>query len=158
MLDLELAKYRLKEKDFTLVVAKAGQIVFETRLRGVAGLLQAIEKLEKELVGCSVADRVVGGAAAMLCVYSHVAHVFAIILSKAGQRVLAMNNLSYQYEMLVPNILNHNKHEVCPFEKLAAKIKDPEETYKELKRLQKNLAYAHTAVATRGKIEAEKQR
>lgn len=158
MLDLELAKYRLKEKEFTLVIAKAGQIVFETTLHGVAGLLEAIEKLDKELVGCSVADRVVGRAAAMLCVYSHVAHVFAIILSREGQRVLAKNNLSYQCERLVPNILNHNKHEVCPFEKLAAEIRNPEETYRELKRLQKNLAHAHTAVATKGKIEAEKQR
>lgn len=156
MLNLELAKYRLKEKDFTLVIAKAGRIVLETRLHGVVGLLEAIEKLDKELVGCSVADKVVGRAAAMLCVYSHVAHVFASILSREGQRVLVKNKLPYQYERLVPNILNRNKHGVCPFEKLAAEIKDPEETYKELKRLQKNLARARTAMATKGKIKTEK--
>ena len=87
MRDLELPKLRLKEKNFTLVVARAGQIVFETRLHGIRGLLQAIEKLDKELVGCSVADKVVGRAAAMLCVYSQVAQVFAIILSREGKRV-----------------------------------------------------------------------
>ncbi len=140
MLDVELAKFRLKEKDFNLVIAKVGQIIFETKLHGIGGLLQAIEKLDKELVGSSVADKVVGRAAAMLCIYSQVAHVFANILSKEGKRVFEKNNVPYEYERLVPNILNYNRHDVCPFEKLAIKIKNPEETYRELRTLQKTLA------------------
>ena len=70
--DLELAKQKLTKNNLSLVIVKNGQTVFETKKQGVSGFLQAIETLDQNLAGASVADKIVGVAAAMLCVYSKV--------------------------------------------------------------------------------------
>ena len=131
--DLELAKSRLKDRDLALVIAKEREVIFETKAQGVGGFLQAIEKLEKRLVTSSVADKIVGAAAAMLCAYSGVSSVFAVTISKEGIRVLEDNNITYRFEHEVPNILNHGKADVCPFEKLVTGYTDPKKAYTKLK-------------------------
>ena len=73
--DLELAKLNLIEKDLSLVIVKKGKVIFETKKPGISGFLQAIEKLDKSLVASSVADKIVGVAAAMLCVYAGMSSV-----------------------------------------------------------------------------------
>lgn len=131
--DLELAKSRLKDRDLTLVIVKEDKVIFETGSQGVGGFLQAIEKLGKRLVASSVADKIVGAAAAMLCVYSEVSSVFAATISEEGIKVLENNQIIYQFENEVPNILNHDKTDVCPFEKLVIGSRDPKEAYTKLK-------------------------
>jgi len=131
--DLELAKSRLKDRDLTLVIVKEGKVIFETKSQGVGGFLQAIEKLGKRLVASAVADKIVGAAAAMLCAYSEVSSVFAVTISEEGIRVLKDNDIIYQFENEVPNILNHDKTDICPFEKLVIGSKDPKEAYTKLK-------------------------
>jgi hypothetical protein len=131
--DLELAKLRLKDRDLNLVIVKEGEVVFETKSQGVGGFLQAIEELGKRLVTSSVADKIVGAAAAMLCAYSEASSVFAITISEEGSRVLEDNNIIYRFEHEVPNILNYDKTDVCPFEKLVTGSTDPKEAYAKLK-------------------------
>jgi len=133
MQDLKLAKLRLKEEDLTLVIVKEGKVIFETRSQGVSGFLLAIEKFGKGLVASSVADKIVGAAAAMLCAHSKVASVFADTISEEGMKVLGNNNIFYEFESRVPNILNYDKTDICPFEKLAAGSGDPKEAYDKLK-------------------------
>jgi hypothetical protein len=131
--NLDLAKSRLKDRDLTLAIVKEGKVVFETKSQGVGGFLQAIEKLGKRLVGSSVADKIVGAAAAMLCAFSGVSSVFAVTISEEGIRVLEDNNIICRFEQEVPNILNHDKTDVCPFEKLVTGSTDPKEAYAKLK-------------------------
>lgn len=131
--DLELAKSRLKDRDLTLVIVKEDKVIFETGSQGVGGFLQAIEKLGKRLFASSVADKIVGAAAAMLCVYSEVSSVFAATISEEGIKVLENNQIIYQFENEVPNILNHDKTDVCPFEKLVIGSREPKEAYTKLK-------------------------
>jgi len=134
MLDWEIARNVLLEKGFSLVIAKDGNVVFETKQSGVAGFLLAIEKIGREgLRDASVADRIVGRAAALLCVYCGEKAVYAVILSEGGKRVLEKNHVSLQFENLVPNILNRQKTGTCPFEKLVLTISDGAEAYKRLK-------------------------
>lgn len=132
MLDLKLAELRLKQKNLNLVVAKDGKVIFETRSHGMSGLLQAIEKLGKRLVKSAVADKIAGRAAAILCVYSEVASVFAVTISEEGIKVFEENNIFYKFENRVPNILDY-KGDICPFEKLVMSVTNPEEAYKSLK-------------------------
>ncbi len=131
--DLELAKLKLIAEDFSLVIVKNGKVIFETKKQGINGFLQAFEKLNKKLVAASVADKVVGLAAAMLCVYAGVTSVFALTISEEGIRVLEDNNIVYQFEKKVLNILNRSKNDVCPFEKLAMDARTVEEAYVNLK-------------------------
>jgi len=133
MQDLKLAERRLKEKNLNLVIAKRGKIIFGTATHSITGFLQAIKELNKELIESSVADKIVGRAAAMLCVYSKVASVFAVTISEEGIRVLEENHVFYRFENRVPNILNKSKTDICPFEKLTAGFVDPKEAYEKIK-------------------------
>jgi len=131
--DLELAKLKLIEEDLSLVIVKRGEVIFETKKQGITGFLQAIEKQDKNLVAASAADKIVGVAAAMLCVYAGITSVFALTISEEGIMVLEDNNITYLSEKKVPNILNRNKNDVCPFEKLAMASGSSEEAYVKLK-------------------------
>jgi hypothetical protein len=133
MQNLKLAEHRLKQKNLDLVIAKNGRIVFENGFQGIRGLLRAMEKLGKESIGSSVADRIVGRAAAMLCVYSKAASVFAVTISEEGIKVLEDNKVFYRFENRVPNILNQEGTDICPLEKLVMAFTKPEEAYKKLK-------------------------
>ena len=130
--DSELAKLRLIE-DLSLVIVNKGKVLFETKKHGIMGFLEAIEKLDKTLVGASAADKIVGVAAAMLCAYAGVASVFAFTISEEGISALENNNVAYRFEKKVPNILNREKTDVCPFEKLAIESGSSEEAYVKLK-------------------------
>jgi hypothetical protein len=133
MRDLDIARDYLKKNDRTFVVAKEGRIVHETDSPGILGLLTAVEKLGKESRDSSLADKIVGEAAAQLCVYSGIMGVFAVTLSEGGKRVLENNKIPCEYESLVPHILNRTKTDFCPFEKLVAGCNSPEEAYMKLK-------------------------
>ncbi|MGD2066642.1 MAG: DUF1893 domain-containing protein [Candidatus Bathyarchaeota archaeon] len=133
--DLELAKLKLTEKNLSLVIVKQGKVIFETRKPGISGFLQALKEQEKNLVGASAADKIVGVAAAMLCVYSGLVSMFALTISEAGIKVLEDNNIACIFEKKVTNILNRNKTDVCPFEKLAMRSGSPDDAYVKLKSL-----------------------
>ena len=131
--DLAFAKLKLIEEDLSLVIVKKNKVVFETKKQGVTGFLEAIEKMNQDLVEASVADKIVGVAAAMLCVYSGVSSVFALTVSEGGIRVLENNSIVFLFEKKVSNILNRSKSDVCPFEKLAMDSGSSEEAYVKLK-------------------------
>lgn len=133
MKDLRLAERRLKEKKFNLLIVKDGNIIFATKSQGIRGLLQAIEKLGKQLIGSSVADNIVGRAVAMLCTYFNASSVFAVTISEEGEKMLKENEISYQFENCVPNILNYERTDICLFEKLVMGVTKPEEAYEKLK-------------------------
>lgn len=133
MNDLKLAEQKLKEKKFSLLIVKDSTIIFATKSHGIHGLLQAMEKLGKQLIGSSVADNIVGRAAAMLCAYFKASSVFAVTISEEGEEMLKENKVPYRFENRVPNILNNKKTDICPFEKLVMNLTKPEEAYEKLK-------------------------
>jgi len=131
--DLNLAKQRLKQKNLSLVIAKNGEVLFETEAQGISGLLKAMKQLQHNMKDSSVADRIVGRAAALLLVYSGVVAVFAVTASDGAIEVLKNNRIFHQFERRVPRILDSKKVDTCPFEKLVANFSDPEEAYEELR-------------------------
>lgn len=139
MLDLEIAKKRLSEDGLTLSIVKNGEVVFETGSHGVSGFLEAVEKFGDELEGASVADRIVGKAVALLCVYARVRAIYALVLSRNAKEALEENMVHHEWKHLVENILDANKNELCPFEKLAMEISSSRDAYERLKALQTSL-------------------
>ena len=133
--DLDIAKERLKQKNLALVIAKKGKVIFETSSHGIGGLLRAIEELDKEMKGSSVADRIVGKAAALLCVHAGVFAVFAVTASERGIQALKGNNVLCQFENAVSHILNSKRSGICPFEKLVIDVSNPKEAYEKLRSL-----------------------
>jgi len=141
MEDLDVAKKRLQENSLTLTIVNSGEIIFETASRGISGFLEAIEKFEDNLQEASVADRVIGKAIALLCVYAKVKAVYAIVLSEKAKVVFEQNMIYHEWNELVESILDWDNRELCPFEKLAAKISNPSDAYKMLKALQASLRH-----------------
>jgi hypothetical protein len=123
----------LKEENLNLVFIKNGKIIFESRSKGIIDLVRAVELFKKNLRGASVADTLVGKAAALLFVYSKIHSVFAQTVSASGKNVLKKSNIFLEYERFVPKILNREKADICPFEKLTSNINSPEEAFKTIK-------------------------
>jgi hypothetical protein len=133
MNDLELAKNVLKKNLFSLVIAKNGNLLFKSKLSGIYGLLQAINELQEDLYDSSIADKVVGRAAALLFKHIGVKEVFAVIVSEAGLIVLNEYGVSIEYDKLVPKILDRRGGNICPFEKFSFTINSPSEALKKFK-------------------------
>ena len=138
MNDLETAKNRLNQQNLTLTIVKNGTVLFETSSRRISGFLTAIDQLGTKLEGASAADKVAGKAVALLCVYAGISQVYAEILSKKAETVLQQNRIPYQHKQLVDTILNLDRTSVCPFEKTAEGISDPEKAYQAFKALQQS--------------------
>lgn len=139
IIDLEIAKNRLQNSDLTLVIVKNEELLFETKKRGIRGFLEAIEKIGSSIDGSSIADKVVGKAIALLCVYSKVASVFAKVISIEAKKLLEKHKTKLKWSVIVKEILNNKRNETCPFEMRAKNMIDPEKFYFELKNLIKML-------------------
>jgi hypothetical protein len=131
--DLTTARQRLREKELSLVFVKDSKVIFETNVEGLRGFVRAIETLSDSLTGSSIADRIVGKAAALLCAYCKAKAVFAFTMSQSGLKTLKTHKIPSEFETLVPTILNRKKTDRCPFEKLVQSTADPKEAYDKIR-------------------------
>jgi hypothetical protein len=129
---MEVAKSLLLNRKLTLCVVKHGEILFESKLHGVASFLEAVEKIGNKLEGASVADKVIGRAVALLCVHSKIRYVFAGILSKEAKTLLEKHSIPFESDEVVDSILNISKKDICPFELLVKDVSDADEAYRRL--------------------------
>jgi phosphatidylglycerophosphatase A len=84
MEDIELARSLLEEEKWDLVIVKGGQVLFSSQERGVAPFFQAVQSMGKILHNAVVADRIVGLAIAMLCLYARITSVYADIANQGA--------------------------------------------------------------------------
>jgi len=127
--DLEIAKKRLTENRVSLSIVKEGKILFESRSHGLKDLFGAVNKLGTSLRNASIADQIVGKAAAFLFVYSRVNSVFAVTIGEKGLKLLEQNHVSAEFRSIVPNVLNKERTDVCPFEKMVLNCRDAKEVF-----------------------------
>lgn len=132
--NLETAKNFLKEKGFSLVFIKNGKVLFSSKESGVNSFIKAIDECGEILRNSFLADKVVGLAIAMLSVYIGISGVYACVISKSGVDFLKKNKIFLIYEKEVEKILNRDKREICPFEKIAIESKTIEEVYLKIKK------------------------
>jgi len=133
--DLKIARRKLQENGLTLVIVKDSTVLFESASHGVSAFLKALDKLGYQMKGASVADKVVGKAIALLCVYAEVEAVYASILSIKAKQVLEEYGVYFEWNKIVEKILDASGRNVCPFEKAAMEIDSPKEAYGKLKAL-----------------------
>ncbi len=129
MTDLQVAKNNLA--GHTICLCKGGECIYSVR-RGIAPIMGFIES-GVDLRGYSVADVVVGKAAALMFVKCGITHVFAKTLSEYGKSVLELYGLDYEYGILTERIINREGTDTCPMEKTVMHTADPEAAYELLK-------------------------
>ena len=133
MSDLDLAKTMLAKENLTLTIAKNGTVIYKTKTKGVTGFLEAIRQFGKNLTNSSAADKVVGKAIALLCIYAKIKSLYAKTLSSKAKELLKKTGISLEYDTLISNVVSFDKTDICPFEKAVADISDPSEAYAKLK-------------------------
>ncbi len=129
MTDIEIAKNNIT--GHTICLCKDGNCLYSDK-KGIAPMIDFIES-GINLSGYSVADLIVGKAAAMLFVKCGITKVFAKTLSENGKKILEKFGLDYEYEILTEKIINRAGTDMCPMEKAVLNCDDVEEAYLILK-------------------------
>lgn len=129
--DLMIARRALAEGGVNIVVARGGMILFTGWSRGLRDLAKIALESPEILNGSSVADRIVGKAAAIIFAVNGVEAVYAPTLSRHALDVLERSGIKFHYERLVSHI-EAPGGEICPFERLIRDIADPDEAYRRL--------------------------
>ena len=101
MNDLDIAKKALKENNLSIVFVKDGKVIFKGNSKGVMDLILAIDRFGSRLENSSVADSIVGKAAASLSIFLKVNSVFVRKISKLAVDILKEKNIHFEYDELV---------------------------------------------------------
>lgn len=136
MNDIEYAKSLLKD-DKTCILVK-GDVVYLSDKRGIAPLLYFLNN-NIDLNGFSIADRIIGKAAALLCIQAGIKEVFGEVMSVKGKEELDKRNIPNSCVTLTEMIINRKGDDICPMEKTVKDIDDPLEAYKALDEKVKSL-------------------
>ena len=125
MTDMETAQKMLREGDFTCVACKGDRVHTDTR-RGVRPLLDWLDN-GVDLMGYSVADKVVGRGAAFLYRLLGVRSVYGAVMSVPAVKILRAGGIETSWGVLAEGIRNREKTGPCPMEYCTAVTEDPEE-------------------------------
>lgn len=87
----------------------------------------------RDLSGCSVADVIIGKAAAMLFVKAGIKEVYGEVMSVAASDYLYSRDIPCVCGTLTEKIINRKGDGICPMEETVADIDDPQEGYAALK-------------------------
>ena len=107
------------------VTARDGVIQARASGRGVLPLLKLLD--DGHLRHALVVDKVVGRAAAAVCLVGRARRVHGLLMSEEAKSLLAAHNVPATADRLVPKILNRDKTGLCPLE---AKVADETDTQK----------------------------
>lgn len=129
MNDVALAKSNLA--GHSIALCKEGKLLISDG-RGVSPMIDFLQD-GIDLSGYSVADKIVGKAAAMLFVKAGIKEVYAEILSVSGKNFLEEHGINVGYKTLAEKIINRTGDDICPMEKTVADIIDPEEGYEAIR-------------------------
>ncbi len=132
--DIELAKVKLLDEGFALVIVKEGVVLYSSRERGIKPIYTAVSELGSELIGASLADRVIGKAAALLCKMAQFKSVYTNLISDSAIKVFNENNIRFSYRESCPFIINRRKDGMCPVEKISLNIDSGELLLPEIER------------------------
>lgn len=137
--NLERAKAFLNQTNNTCILCN-GSVILTDKRRGVRPLIDLLES-KTDVTGFSVADKVVGKAAAYLYCLLGVKSLYARTISKPALSVLHDAQIYIEYDLLVPAIQNRTKDGFCPMERAVWNVQTPEEAlpaiYTALEHLQK---------------------
>ena len=112
----EQVKDALSGEEITFAAVSAKGEVKTSSLKGITPIMELLTAQPRFFTGACVADRVIGKAAAFLLVKGEITYLYAKVISVHGAEVLEKNNIPFEYEKMVPYIINRTKDGMCPFE------------------------------------------
>lgn len=124
----------LRKNDCSLVLGDKGESVRLFYKKGVRDLEYLLDHEPEALQGATVADKVVGKAAAGMMAYGGVREVYAEVLSRKAVPILEANDVAYSYGQMVDNIVIPKGDTRCPLEKIVEPATTATETVELLRR------------------------
>lgn len=106
----------LHEGGYSCVIAN-GEVRTFTK-RGVADIYELLCQDATFLCGASVADKVIGKAAAALMILGGVKEVFTDVISEPALALFRQAQVDIKYTIEVPHIINRTQTGWCPLETL----------------------------------------
>lgn len=125
MEDLKLAKEELEKEDRTFVLVREGALAFSSQERGIRPILGIFEGHRDLLGGATVADRVIGRAAALFLREGKIQALYAQLISQEALALLEKAGISVHYGTLVDHVLNRDQTGLCPMERLSTGVEEP---------------------------------
>lgn len=130
-MSLEKAKSILLSSASTIAVVSNGE-VFTSQERGVKPLLHLLSEKKGFLKGSSVADKVIGKAAALLMALGEIKEVHTLIISEPAIKVFEKYNIACFYDKKVDRIVNRTGDGLCPMETLCLDVEEPKEAFQKI--------------------------
>lgn len=134
---LQLQK-KLNEEQLSLIADRQGEI-YTSLLHGIGPIINPMKEDLNYFQDAIVVDKVIGKATAMLLILSKVEYIYAYVLSEKAKEILDYYQIDYDYETLVPYIINRTKDGMCPMEKTVYDLTDLNEAYQALLMKQQEL-------------------
>ncbi len=117
----------LHQQECSLVVkAKAGEITTFYK-KGVRDLIWLLDHDAERLHGATIADKVIGKAAAGLIVQGGVAEAYADVMSQFALPLLDEAGIAYSYGALVDHIVIPEGDDRCPLEHIVSPARNATE-------------------------------
>lgn len=122
MTDKDRAKTLLQSGHYTCVLCK-NDTVYVSDKDGIIPMIDFIGK-NYDLNDFSVADKIVGRAAAMLFIKAGIKSVYAQVISSSAIELLAKNGIECEWSTQVDHIINRKGTGLCPMEVAVKDVKD----------------------------------
>jgi hypothetical protein len=132
--EIEVRLNSLSSDGLSIRIEKSGRILFESSEPMLRPLLLCLMQHGGEMEGSTIIDKIVGLAAAWLCVVGRVKEVITPMGSQRAQEALAAHGIELIASCIVPQIMNRDRTGPCPMEQLAMSFADPQEFYLEMRR------------------------
>jgi|SRR5690554_3760431 len=101
----------------TCVLLNKQKIIYESTENGVKPLVKYFYYQGLPSNNTILIDKIVGMAIAHVIIYCNIKTVYTKIISKPALSLLKKNNIDITFKILVENILQRDKTDICPMEK-----------------------------------------
>ena len=120
--------FNLVDENTTLALIK-GDVIIRRKGKGVSSAVELIND-SVDLNGFIAVDTVVGKALSILFLKLGIREVYALLISENAYTYLTSHGVNVTYKTITPNILNRDKSDLCPMEKLSLSLNDYNDGYK----------------------------
>jgi len=123
--ELITCKELLDKGNNTFVMANNGSVTAVSEEKGLRPILDIYRKDPYLFNGSSVADKVIGKAAALLLAGGKIKQLYAEVISRSASDYLSDTGVPFSCGTISENIMNRDGSDLCPMEKLCADVDDP---------------------------------
>jgi len=119
------ARIALTHGDKTFVIVGDTKLAYYSEERGLYPLLNLIEQEPSKLEGSIIGDRIVGRAAAFLCIFAKVKAVFALYIADEAVDLLENHGITATWRETVPYIVEKDLTSRYKLDLLLKDVEDP---------------------------------